>query len=181
LAADGKPELLFNNPYSFTDSFDSNPNKWGYNVMSFFTIPYQIHFEDTKAYGSNHYLTNLRFQCEVREAFYFGPGLDGKNRWRDDLSNLVMLTYEDYSRNLALVRLGDKLALMLTYGETSLSSLQLCVRIVQEDETPVRVGFQRIFWVNKDTKEFIVVSESLAQYYGVIDEPLMELFLRLLH
>jgi hypothetical protein len=38
--------------------------------MSFFTIPYQIHFEDTMAYGSHHYLTNFRFQCAAHEAFY---------------------------------------------------------------------------------------------------------------
>ncbi|MCF7965764.1 MAG: SDR family NAD(P)-dependent oxidoreductase [Methylobacter tundripaludum] len=140
--------------------------------MSFFTIPYQIHFEDTMAYGSHHYLTNFRFQCAAREAFYFGPGLDGKNRWRDDLANLVMLTYEGYSRNLAPVRLGDKLALLLTYGEVTRSSLQLCVRAVKEDGTPVTVGFQRILCVEKDTKEFLVVPESLSQYYGIIDEPL---------
>jgi acyl transferase domain-containing protein/NAD(P)-dependent dehydrogenase (short-subunit alcohol dehydrogenase family)/acyl-CoA thioesterase FadM len=140
--------------------------------MSFFTIPYQIHFEDTMAYGSHHYLTNFRFQCAAREAFYFGPGLDGKNRWRDDLANLVMLTYEGYSRNLAPVRLGDKLALLLTYGEVSRSSLQLCVRAVKEDGTPVTVGFQRILCVEKDTKDFLPVPESLAQYYGIIDEPL---------
>lgn len=140
--------------------------------MAYFTIPYQIHFEDTMAYESHHYLTNFRFQCAVREALYFSPGPDGQDLWREDLDRLVILTYEGYSRNLAPLRLGDRLTLFLTVGEVGGSSLQLCFRAVSETGTPVAVGYQRILCIGRDSREIVPTPRSMTQYFGHIDEPL---------
>lgn len=140
--------------------------------MAYFTIPYQIHFEDTMAYESHHYLTNFRFQCAVREALYFSHGPDGNDLWREDLQNLVMLTYEGYSRNLAPQRLGDRLTLFLTIGESSRSSMQLCIRAVSANGTPVTVGYQRFLCIARDTRDPVLIPRSMTQYKGHIDEPL---------
>lgn len=140
--------------------------------MAYFTIPYQIHYEDTMAYESHHYLTNFRFQCAVREALYFSHGLDGNDLWREDLKNLVMLTYEGYSRNLAPLRLGDRVALFLTIGESSRSSLQLCIRAVSENGTPVAAGYQRFLCIARDSRDPVPIPRSMMQYHGHINEPL---------
>ncbi len=140
--------------------------------MPFFTIPYQIHFEDTMAYGSHHYLTNFRFQCAIREALYFQSGVSGQDLWKEDLANIVFLTYEGYSRNLAPLGLGDRVALLLTVGETTRSSMQLCLRAVSADGTPVTVGYQRFLCTARDTRQPLPLPRSMTQYSGHIDEPL---------
>lgn len=150
--------------------------------MAYFTIPYQIHFEDTMAYESHHYLTNFRFQCAVREALYFSPGPQGNDLWREDLQNVVILTYEGYSRNLAPLRLGDRLLLFLTVGEMAHSSLQLCIRAVSENGIPIAVGYQRLLCIARDSREPVPVPRSMTQYQGHIDEPLTgPLFQELAH
>lgn len=140
--------------------------------MSFFTIPYQIHFEDTMAYGSHHYLTNFRFQCAIREALYFKSGVNGQELWKEDLANVVLLTYEGYSRNLAPLGLGDRVALLLTVGESTRSSMQLCLRVVSADGTPVTVGYQRFLCTARDTRQPLPLPPSMTQYAGHLDEPL---------
>ena len=141
--------------------------------MPFFTIPYQICFEDTMAYGSHHYLTNFRFQCAIREALYFKSGVNGQELWKEDLANVVLLTYEGYSRNLAPLGLGDRVALLLTVGESTRSSMQLCLRAVSADGTPVTVGYQRFLCTARDTRQPLPLPPSMTQYAGHLDEPLM--------
>ena len=40
--------------------------------MAYFATEYTIHFDDTMAYGSHHFLTAFKWQCASREAFLFG-------------------------------------------------------------------------------------------------------------
>ena len=67
--------------------------------MAFFAMPYRVLFQDTMAYGSHHFLTNFKFQCEVREHFFFSHIID-RHPEDPDLRNLMLLTQEGYTRNL---------------------------------------------------------------------------------
>ena len=40
--------------------------------MNYFATDYTIHFDDTMAYGSHHFLTAFKFQCAAREALLYG-------------------------------------------------------------------------------------------------------------
>ena len=94
------------------------------SIMSFFAMQYQILFHDTMAYGSHHYLVNLKFQNIARETILFESRVGGGEDWTDQLKDIVMFTREAYSLNLAPVGLGGKVAILLTYEEPSRSTVR---------------------------------------------------------
>ena len=132
--------------------------------MAFFTIPYRILFHDTMAYGSHHHMTNFKFQNFVRETLLFESKVDGRDVWQEQLKNIVMLTREAYSLNLAPVNLGEKVAILLTYEDPGRSSVKLCFRVIKEDGTPVSCGYQNIVMIHKDTRELVQAPELMLQY-----------------
>ena len=85
--------------------------------MPYFAVQYQILFHDTMAYGSHHYMANFKFQNIARETLLFESKVDGKIGWDEQLKDIVMLTREAYSLNLAPVGLGERVAILLTYEE----------------------------------------------------------------
>jgi hypothetical protein len=138
--------------------------------MRFFVVPYQIHFDDTMAYGSHHFLTNFRFQCFAREALYFGEGPNGDRLWESDLANLTLLTYEGYSKNLQPVGLGQKVAVFMSMGGETAASLYLFFRVIRFDGVPVCCGFQRAVSVARGTAELAALPDSVAQFVDLIPE-----------
>lgn len=120
--------------------------------MAFFTIPYQIHFEDTMAYGSHHFMTNFKFQCVLRETLLFNSRPGETDDWKDEMDRVVMLTHQAYSRNLAPVRLGQRVGLLMSYEDPGLGSVKLCFRAVREDGVPVSCGFQSIVCLDAHTQ-----------------------------
>ncbi|MBD2731585.1 SDR family NAD(P)-dependent oxidoreductase [Nostoc sp. FACHB-892] len=139
--------------------------------MSYIAVPYQIHFEDTMAYGSHHYLTNFRFQCIAREHFFFG-GLFDKETFQD----VVILTQQGYSRNMAPVGLGERVAILLTFDEPTRSTTRLCFRVIREDGTPVCCGYQVLVFTSRITGELIPIPPVLGDYvmqnFGLIERSL---------
>jgi acyl transferase domain-containing protein/NAD(P)-dependent dehydrogenase (short-subunit alcohol dehydrogenase family)/acyl-CoA thioesterase FadM len=136
--------------------------------MSYIAVPYQIHFEDTMAYGSHHYLTNFRFQCIAREHFFFG-GLFDKETFQD----VVILTQQGYSRNMAPVGLGERVVILLTFDEPTRSTTRLCFRVIREDGTPVCCGYQVLVFTSRITGELIPIPPVLVDYvlqnFGLIE------------
>src|SRR4051812_2866514 len=109
--------------------------------MAFFAMPFRVLFQDTMAYGSHHFLTNFKFQCEVREHFFFTLITD---LYPDDkdLQNLVLLTQEGYTRNFAPVLVGERVGILLSIEEHTRSSVRMCFRVVRHDGKPVCCGYQ---------------------------------------
>jgi acyl transferase domain-containing protein/NAD(P)-dependent dehydrogenase (short-subunit alcohol dehydrogenase family)/acyl-CoA thioesterase FadM len=128
--------------------------------MAFFAMPYRVLFDDTMAYGSHHFLTNFKFQCAVREHFYFTQIAD-VNPDDKELENLVLLTQEGYSRNLAPVLVGGRVGLLLSIEDHTRSSVRMCFRAVREDGKPVCCGYQSLVCTSKQTGEVIVAQEPL--------------------
>ena len=137
---------------------------------SYFAVPYQVFFEDTMAYGTHHYLTNFRFQCIGRETLLFDvlPALNPESRAQ--LDNLVLLTREGYTRNLAPVRLGEKVGILMTQEERSRSTVRLCFRVVREDGQPVCCGYQKIVFVDKASYDVAPIPPALAGFIDSHDE-----------
>jgi acyl transferase domain-containing protein/NAD(P)-dependent dehydrogenase (short-subunit alcohol dehydrogenase family)/acyl-CoA thioesterase FadM len=139
--------------------------------MAFFAMPYRVLFQDTMAYGSHHFLTNFKFQCEVREHFFFSqitdPYPDDK-----DLQDLVLFTQEGYSRNLAPVLVGERVGLLLTYEEPTRSSVRMCFRVVRQDGKPVCCGYQTMVCASRQSGGVIVAPGPLLYALAPLREPL---------
>jgi acyl transferase domain-containing protein/NAD(P)-dependent dehydrogenase (short-subunit alcohol dehydrogenase family)/acyl-CoA thioesterase FadM len=116
--------------------------------MGVFKWPYRVLFQDTMAYGTHHFLTNFKFQCEAREHLFFKYWMTTPER-RAEHENLVMLTHEGYSRNLAPVSVGDTVGILLTREDTGPSSVRMCFRVVRSDGTPVCCGYQTLVSSNR--------------------------------
>lgn len=127
--------------------------------MNYIGVPYQIHFEDTMAYGSHHYLTNFRFQCIARERFFFSRLFDA-----GAFKDIVILTQQGYSRNMAPVGLGERVGILLTFDEPTRSTVRLCFRVVRYDGTPVCCGYQMLVFTSKNDGGLIPIPRSLVDY-----------------
>lgn len=83
-------------------------------MTSCFAIDYTIHFDDTMAYGGHHFLTAFKLQCASREAFLFGELIFDQQGVKKALEGVHLLTSDAYARNLQSMRLGDRVAILLT-------------------------------------------------------------------
>ncbi|MCP3162424.1 type I polyketide synthase [Myxococcus qinghaiensis] len=119
--------------------------------MGYFAVPYVIHFDDTMAYGSHHFLTNFKFQCAGREHLLFGPHFFEVPEFRRDFDRVLLLTYEGYSRNLAPANLGDRLVVLTSFEEWGEVSVRYCFRTLKQDGTPVACGYQTVLCADKQT------------------------------
>ncbi|MBN1208707.1 MAG: SDR family NAD(P)-dependent oxidoreductase [Myxococcaceae bacterium] len=117
--------------------------------MHLFAVPYDIHFDDTMAYGSHHFLTNFKFQCAGREHLLFSPHFFEVPEFRRDFEQVLLLTHEGYSRNLAPAVLGDRLVVLTSIEERGEVSLRFCFRTLKSDGTPVACGYQTVLCADK--------------------------------
>jgi acyl-CoA thioesterase FadM len=131
--------------------------------MPFFAMQYRVLFHDTMAYGSHHHMTNFKFQNVARETILF-DGIPNGPSWKEQLKDIIMLTREAYSLNLAPVRLGDTVAILLTYEEPTRSSVRLCFRVIDAESHPVSCGYQTMILIHKDTGELVPAPRMLTQY-----------------
>lgn len=120
--------------------------------MEFFAMPYLVMFHDTMAYGSHHFLTNFKFQCIIREHLLFDKTLDvATSEGKREFDKLILLTQQGYCRNLAPVRVGEKVAILLSVEEPTLSTVRFCFRVVRHDGVPITCGFQTIVCMSSET------------------------------
>ena len=132
--------------------------------MAFFSMTSQILFHDTMAYGSSHHMTNIKFQNLTRETLMFEGRVNGEIVWKEQLKDIVLLTREVFSLNLAPVALGDKVGILLSFEEQTRSSVRLCFRSIRSDGQPVACGYQTMICMHKDTYELVPAPPVLAQY-----------------
>lgn len=133
------------------------------NEMPYFVMQYRVLFHDTMAYGTHHHMTNFKFQNIARETILFDSKVNGSG-WEDQIKDILMLTREAYSLNLAPVGLGQKVAILLSYEEPTRSTVRLCFRILAADGQPVSCGYQTMILMNKDTHELVPAPPLLTQY-----------------
>ncbi|MCE9667707.1 SDR family oxidoreductase [Myxococcus stipitatus] len=119
--------------------------------MGYFAVPYEIHFDDTMAYGSHHFLTNFKFQCAGREHLLFSPHFFEEPGFRRDFDRVLLLTYEGYSRNLAPANLGDRLVVLTSFEERGEVGIRFCFRTLKRDGTPVACGYQTVLCADRES------------------------------
>jgi Predicted thioesterase len=132
--------------------------------MPYFAMQYQILFHDTMAYGSHHHMANFKFQNTIRETLLFEAKVDGQSAWQEQLKDILVLTREAYSLNLAPAGLGDKLAILLTYEEPTLCTVRLCFRVMDQRGEPISCGYQTMILLHKDTHEMVPAPPLLTNF-----------------
>lgn len=128
--------------------------------MGYFAVPYVIHFDDTMAYGSHHFLTNFKFQCAGREHLLFSPHFFEVPDFRRDFDRVLLLTHEGYSRNLSPANLGDRLVVFTSFEARGEVSLRFCFRTLKWDGTPVACGYQTVLCADRETGALCPFPES---------------------
>lgn len=132
--------------------------------MPFFAMQYQVLFHDTMAYGSHHYMTNFKFQNIARETILFETAINGERCFDRQAKDIIMLTREAYSLNLAPVWLGQKVGILLSYEDPTRSTFRLCFRVMDQTGQPVSCGYQTMILVHKDTHELVPAPPFLLEY-----------------
>jgi acyl-CoA thioesterase FadM len=132
--------------------------------MPYFGMQYQVLFHDTMAYGSHHHMANFKFQNIARETILFEGSVKGQKSWQEQLKDVLVVTREAYSLNLAPVGLGEKVAILLTYEDPTLCTVRLCFRVVDQRGEPVSCGFQTMIVMHKETHELVPAPPLLTQY-----------------
>jgi acyl-CoA thioesterase FadM len=132
--------------------------------MAFFAMPYQVLFHDTMAYGSQHHMVNIKLQNIARETVLFASRVDGETVWQEQLKDIVILTREAYSLNLAQVELGQRVTVLMTYEDPTRSTIRLCFRLVRFDGKPVACGYQTMILIDRTTGQLVEPPPMLAQY-----------------
>ena len=148
---------------------------------AFFATEYTIHFDDTMAYGSHHFLTGFKFQCASRETFVFGEFLFDTPGVPEEYDQVHFFTSDAYSRNLKSKRLGDRVAILLSLEEWGNVSARFCYRVIDADGDPVCAGFQTLVVADAKTGNPILtpplVKRSMNQVRQ-IEEPIGEISFR---
>src|SRR5580692_6358080 len=119
--------------------------------MPFFSMQYRVLFHDTMAYGSHHHMANFKFQNIARETILFDS-----QGWEEQTKDLLMMTREAFSLNLAPAGLGQCVAILMTYEEPSRSSVRLCFRVMGPEGQPVSCGYQTLLLMDKNTHELVL-------------------------
>lgn len=132
--------------------------------MALFAMQSKVLFHDTMAYGSQHHITNIKFQNLARETLLFGIQDPDQAPWQEQLKDVVMLTREAYSLNLAPVDLGERVGILMSYEDPTRSTVRLCFRIVHENGKAVACGFQTMILVHRVTGELIPPPPLLARH-----------------
>jgi acyl-CoA thioesterase FadM len=115
-------------------------------------------------------MTNFKFQNVARETILFETTVNGVRCFDEEAKDIVMLTREAYSLNLAPVWLGQKVAILLSYEDPSRSTVRLCFRVVDQTGQPVCCGYQTMIMVHKDTHELVPAPRFLTAYLDVTAE-----------
>lgn len=143
--------------------------------MPFFAMQYQILFHDTMAYGSHHHMTNFKFQNVARETILFETVENGVRCFDEQAKDIVMLTREAYSLNLAPVWLGQKVGILLSYEDPSRSTVRLCFRVLDDNGQPVCCGYQTVIMMHKDTHQLVPAPPFLAGFLdAAVERNLLE-------
>lgn len=142
--------------------------------MRYYAIDYTIHFDDTMAYGSHHFLTAFKFQCAAREAFLFGQHIYDTPGVPDALDGVHLFTADAYSRNLSPARLGDRVAILLSLEEWGRASARFCYRVIGQQGQPITAGYQTLICADATTDEPCLIPPPLwgaMEKLRAIEEP----------
>ena len=145
--------------------------------MSFFATEYTIHFDDTMAYGSHHFMTAFKFQCAVRETYLFGEHIFDLPGVPEALAGIHLFTSDAYSRNLNPLILGDRVAILQTLEDWGRASVRFCYRAISEKGVPICAGFQMMICADAKTGNVIPVPDPLwnaMRSIPEIEEPTSE-------
>ena len=127
----------------------------------FYAVQYRVLFHDTMAYGTHHFLTNFKFQCEAREHLLFRQLDLCTAEERRQFDDILLLTQAAFSRNMNSVPVGAKVAILLSVEDIAVASGRFCFRVVGQDGQPVACGFQTIAMLSSKTRQLVAFPRFL--------------------
>src|SRR6516165_2733026 len=127
----------------------------------FYAVQYRVLFHDTMAYGTHHFLTNFKFQCEAREHLLFRQLDLCTAEERRQFDDILLLTQAAFSRNMNSVPVGAKVAILLSVEDIAVASGRFCFRVVGQDGQPVACGFQTIAMLSNTTRQLVAFPRFL--------------------
>jgi acyl transferase domain-containing protein/acyl-CoA thioesterase FadM/NAD(P)-dependent dehydrogenase (short-subunit alcohol dehydrogenase family) len=136
----------------------------------FFATPYAIHFDDTMAYGSHHFLTGFKFQCSARESLLYGDLIYDRPGVPEALDTVHLFTADAYCRNLRPAYLGDRLVILLSLEEWGSVSARFCYRVLNQRGDPICAGFQNHVCADPATGKPIPLPDPLQAAFDEIRE-----------
>jgi len=136
----------------------------------FFAVLYSIQFSDTMAYGSHHFLTNFRFQCDARERLLFGSPYFASARGKGELDRIKLLTVDGYTRNFSPASLGEELAILLSLEELGKTNVRFCFRVINGRGRPVTAGYQTVVAADSAGGEPTLWPEGLRALLGELED-----------
>ncbi len=148
--------------------------------MYYYATAYTIHFDDTMAYGSHHFLTSFKFQCFSRESFLFGDQIFDVAGVREALNGIHLLTADAYARNLNPAMLGERIAILLTIEDWQRASARFCFRVIGAQGIPICAGFQSLICADARTGRPIPLPtplwDAMEEMRGIEEPPAPESF-----
>ena len=129
--------------------------------MAYYATPYTIHFDDTMAYGSHHFLTGFKFQCAARETLLYGDLIFDQPGVPEALEQIHLFTADAYSRNLSPTFLGDRVTVLITFEEWGKVSTRFCYRVIGQSGQPICAGFQSMIVADAKTGKPVPLPEPL--------------------
>ena len=138
--------------------------------MSYFATPYTIHFDDTMAYGSHHFLTAFKFQCAARESLLYGDRIFDQPGVPQSLNTVHLFTADAYSRNLSPTFLGDRVAILITLEEWGRASARFCYRVLSQKGQPICAGFQTMICSDAKSGHPIPLPTPLRKAFDALRE-----------
>ncbi len=142
--------------------------------MRVYALLHRVLFHDTMAYGTHHFLTNFRFQCEAREHLFFGHVVEAGEEGRALHARTVILTREAYAVSLGPAALGERVVILLTVEAITERSLRFCFRVVGEGGRPVTAGYQTMVAMDRQSGQLVGAPAGLRDLGERLREPLQD-------
>jgi acyl transferase domain-containing protein/NAD(P)-dependent dehydrogenase (short-subunit alcohol dehydrogenase family) len=137
----------------------------------FYATSCRVFFHDTMAYGTQHFLANLKFQCEAREHLLFSQILaPATQEERSLFDDVLFLTQEAFSRNLNSAQVGEGVGTLLSVEDPTAFSVRFCFRVVGQNGQPIACGFHTLATVSAKTRQLIAAPTLLRQYGHILRE-----------
>src|SRR3974377_1069063 len=127
----------------------------------FYAVQYRVLFHDTMAYGTHHFLTNFKFQCEAREHLLFRQLDLCTAEERRQFDDILLLTQAAFSRNMNSVPVGARVAILLSVEDIAVPSGCFCFRVGWPGGRPVACGFQTIAMLSSKTRQLVAFPRFL--------------------
>lgn len=131
--------------------------------MEFFAVPYTVKFDDTTAYGDDHFLGNFKLQSVIREHLLTHARHATKAGDRTQPEKKIPLMQQGYYSNISPVKPGDSVVILFSSEGSTASTITFCFRVIRRHGVPVMCGFQAVTCVSVETGAMVPMLPEILE------------------